>query len=179
MTVGEGVRTAQQTSVACPGCRLEMPRRPASQGHGYYNASTECWSVYTEVLGAEFSNAVLFGQVHQLTVDSYAVQHAGGSHPDKSVAVHLVGLHLVLERSVRPTQVPALLQTLASSVRAWPHFEPPPAQWSMTVFDVAVCGSASEHAEAVRAWSASVWEAWAPEHSRIRDLANEHVGYGQ
>ncbi len=52
----------------------------------------ECWQLYTEVLGDQFSNIVLFGQVHQLTVDAYAVQHSGGGHPDKSTAVHLSGL---------------------------------------------------------------------------------------
>ena len=54
----------------------------------YYNASPECWAVYTEGLGAEYSHAVIFGQVHQWTVDTYAVQHAGGSHPDKSIDIH-------------------------------------------------------------------------------------------
>ena len=54
-----------------------MPRRDGLTNHTYYNLSPECWSVYTEVLEAEYSNGLLFGQVHQLTVDAYAVQHAG------------------------------------------------------------------------------------------------------
>jgi hypothetical protein len=65
-----------------------------------FHASAECWSVFEEVLAAHFQNSVLFGQVHQLTVDAYAVQHTGGRHPDKSVCVHLVGLCLALERGV-------------------------------------------------------------------------------
>ena len=79
----------------CPGCGLEMPISQRDYDRKFY-ASAECWSVFEEVLAAEFQSAVLFGQVHQLTVDTYAVQHAGGHHPDKSVCVHLVGLHLVL-----------------------------------------------------------------------------------
>src|SRR5690242_9965062 len=76
----------------CPGCGLRMPaRKTTTTSLGYYNVSDECWDLYTEVLGTEYSNAFLFGQVHQLTVDSYAVQHAGGPHPDKSVGVHLSG----------------------------------------------------------------------------------------
>jgi hypothetical protein len=66
-----------------------MPRQPGAARHAYYNASPECWTVYSETLGAEYSRPVIFGQVHQLTVDAYAVQHAGGEHPDKSVGIHL------------------------------------------------------------------------------------------
>jgi hypothetical protein len=73
-----------------------MPRSATASYAGYYNTSPECWEVYTEVLGAEFSNAVLFGQVHQLTVATYAVQHAGGPHSEKSIGVHLTGLYLTL-----------------------------------------------------------------------------------
>jgi len=68
-----------------------MPASARAAYQGYYNTSPECWDVYTEVLGSEFSNPVLFGQVHQLSVDTYAVQHAGGAHPDKSIAIHVCG----------------------------------------------------------------------------------------
>src|SRR5438128_326311 len=99
-----------------------MPISDRAVNHSYYNTSPECWGLYTEVLGAEYSNAFLFGQIHQLTVDTYAVQHAGGLHPDKSIDIHLFGLYLVLERDLRPTNVPPLLQRLAGAIQAWPHF---------------------------------------------------------
>src|SRR5690349_22210400 len=105
----------------CPGCAV-MLAGGALPYRGYYNASAECWAEYTRVLGVEYQDAVLFGQVHQLTVDTYAVQHAGGPHPDKSVCVHLVGLHLVLERDFKPFDVPPRLQQLAASTTTWPHF---------------------------------------------------------
>lgn len=156
---------------ACPGCGLEMPRRDDAVYDGYYNASPECWSVYTEVLSAEYSNALLFGRVHQLTVDAYAVQHAGGPHPDKSMAIHLIGLHLVLDRGIAPPAVPPLFQKLAGSVTQWPHFEPIVVR-GMTVFDVALtAGSVEEHAAAARAWAAAVWEAWRPHHAAVAELA--------
>ena len=92
-----------------------MPLSDAVVNRGYYNTSPECFSVYTEVLGDEFGNVLLFGQVHQLTVDTYAVQHAGGVHPDKSIDVHLVGLYLGLERGLTSTRVPKLLKRLADA----------------------------------------------------------------
>ncbi len=147
-----------------------MPDRPALTEHHYYNASPECWSVFTEVLAAEYVDAVLFGQVHQLTVDTYAVQHAGGTHPDKSVAVHLVGLHLVLERGLKPPMVPPELQRLAETTTSWPHFEPPPRVTSPTVFDVALAGGGEEHIRIVRTWSRAVWDAWATHHAAVAAL---------
>ena len=154
----------------CPGCGLEMLRRDNALPDVYYHTSPECWAVYTEVLAAELSNALLFGQVHQLTVDSYAVQHAGGPHPDKSVDIHLAGLHLVLEGGKRPTEVSPLLQQLASHVHAWPHFLPATYQ-TMTVFDVALADSVEDHIRLVRQWATGLWSAWSAHHSAVAQLA--------
>jgi hypothetical protein len=148
-----------------------MPHRDAAGYHGYYNASPECWLVYTEVLANEYSNAVLFGQVHQLTVDSYAVQHAGGPHPDKSVDIHLCGLHLVLVEGMKPVTVPPVLQRIASAVDAWPHFVPPPQIASITVFDVALAKTMSDHIETVKRWARLVWDAWSEHHAAVAELA--------
>lgn len=153
-----------------------MPVREKADSHAYYNTSPECWNVYTEVLEAEYSDAVLFGNVHQLTVDSYAVQHAGGIHPDKSVVIHLIGLHLVYVRGIRPTSVAPQLQQVATGVKSWPHFEPPTKLWALTVADVAlVAGIHGRHASAVREWSEEVWRAWAAHHAEIAALAARHL----
>lgn len=160
----------------CPGCGLDMPRDPAAVYEGYYHNTPECWSVYTEVLGAEFGNAVLFGAVHQLTVDTYAVQHPGGSHPDKSIGVHLAGLHLVLEKGHAPTSVPPRLQRLAASLGSWPHYPAPETRGGLTVLDVALAGSAEEHIERVRAWADQLWRAWAAYHRAVARLVSQTLG---
>ncbi len=158
---------------SCPGCGLEMPQSPRIYDRKFH-ASAECWSVFEEVLASEFQNAVLFGQVHQLTVDAYAVQHAGGDHPDKSVCIHLVGLHLVLERSVVPVDVPSRLQRVAART-SWPHLEPPVERSSLTVCDVALADSPQTHALRVREWAAQVWRAWSAHHDVVRELASDVV----
>lgn len=160
---------------SCPGCGLRMPVTDRPVDMPYFNASPECWLVTTEVLAAEYENAALFGQVHQLTVDTYAVQHAGGPHPDKSVAVHLAGLHLVLIRGLPPTSVPPLLQRLASTVSEWPHFDPPSMMGTPTACDVALAGSPDEHRGKVRDWAAAVWAAWSPHHPRIATFVDRHL----
>ncbi|MFQ5637294.1 MAG: DUF5946 family protein [bacterium] len=159
----------------CPGCELRLPASDTAIYDGYFNTSPECWEVFTEVLGSEFSNAVLFGQVHQMTVDTYAIQHAGGNHPDKSVAVHLVGLHLVLERGIRPPNVARYLQRLAAKIRVWPHFPPPIEMGSLTVCDVALSGSDEEHIKTIREWAGSVWEAWSPYHAEVAAFVLQHL----
>ncbi|HET8946780.1 MAG TPA: DUF5946 family protein [Candidatus Polarisedimenticolia bacterium] len=157
--------------VSCPGCGLE---RPAS-GIAYdrkFHASAECWALFEQVIGREFESAVLFGQAHQLTVDAYAVQHAGGGHPDKSVAIHLAGLHLSLERGLRLWEVPAWLQRIAAAAPGWPHLEPPaPRPRGLSIRNVAESRSPDRHVEAVRAWAAQVWETWRPHHAAARALA--------
>ena len=161
---------AVDVTTKCPGCGLELP---AGKGvyEGYYHVTRECWSVYTEVLAAEYGDAPLFGRIHQLTVDAYALQHTGGDHKPKSVTVHLVGLHLQLEQGVPSFEVPPRLQALVKATTEWPTFETPPDVGPLTVFDVALAVTTLEHEERVRAWARQVWDAWRPEHERVAALA--------
>ena len=164
----------QRKELKCPSCLLKMPASDAPHYDGYYNTSDECWSVYTEVLGYEFGNAVAFGHTHQLTVDAYAVQHAGASHPDKSVDVHLAGLHAVLDLAMPQAVISRLRQEIASSVLVWPHFQPPTVAGKMTIFDVALAGSLMEHIRRVHAWAVQVWRSWSDHHPAIARLVQEH-----
>lgn len=163
------------TETICPGCGLRMPKTDKPFYHKYYNASPECWGLYTEVLSFEYSNPVLFGQIHQLTVDTYAVQHPGGLHPDKSIDLHLVSLYLILNHNAQPMAVPPKLQHLADVVQDWPHFPPPHRMPSFTVFDVGLSDSPEQHTKSVREWSALVWQAWLDHHGAIASLAAKYL----
>jgi len=156
---------------ACPGCGLTI----ASAALDYdrkFNASAACWSVFEDVIALEFQNATLFRGAHQITVDAYAVQHAGGRHPDKSVDVHLVGLYWTMEMGVAPTEVPRKLQAMVSGNKIWPHFEVPAAGAKLTVQDVKLAsGSMEAHIARVREWGAAVWKSWGVHHDAVRRLA--------
>lgn len=164
-------------TTTCPGCGLHMPASESAHYDGYINASPECWSVYSEVLAVEYSDAVLFGQAHQFTVDAYAAQHPGGNHPEKSIAIHLAGLHLLLERDVAPERMPALRKHLADTVATWPHFPPPGDRGALTVFDVAMVDTPQEHVDMVQQWAASVWEAWSHHHAGVVAFVNDHFAF--
>lgn len=160
----------QSPTSRCPGCRAEL-EAGALPYRGYYNSSAECWAEYTQVLGREYQDPALFAQVHQLTVDAYAVQHAGGPQPDKSVCVHLVGLYLTLVAKVALSEVPAQLQLLAEAIRDWPHFEPPPAPTRLGAKQIARAPTSKEHAQLARAWAEDVWAAWSRHHAAVAELA--------
>jgi hypothetical protein len=164
-----------QVESECPGCGLKMPKRPSSSYDGYYNTSEECWAVFTEVLEADYSNAFLFGRVHQLSVDTYAVQHAGGRHRDKSVDVHLTGVYLVLKKQMQPTEVHPFLRQLAARVENWPHFPPPDLKTAITIFDVALASTTEEHIQKVREWANLVWSAWSDYHLEIETFVSNHL----
>lgn len=155
----------------CPGCGLQLPQGSGVY-EGYYHCTPECWSVYTEAIGAEFGNAPLFGRVHQLTVDTYALQHAGGDHKPKSITVHLVGLCLQLELGIASFNTAPRLVKLAEATSTWPHFEPPAKAGPLTVFDVAMADSPVQHEERVRAWAAQVWGGWKRHHAAAFELAH-------
>ncbi len=152
----------------CPGCGLELP----ATGREYdrkFHSSAECWAVYEEVLAREYQSPALFGQVHQLTVDAYSVQHAGGAHPDKSVSIHLVGLYLAIEKGVRQDPLHPFFRRLAKRT-SWPRLDPPAERAGLTVRDVARADSPRAHAETVREWAEEVWRIWAPHRETAASL---------
>ncbi|MDJ0752237.1 MAG: DUF5946 family protein [Ardenticatenaceae bacterium] len=159
----------------CPGCGLMMPADPQLAYDGYYNCTAECWSVYAEVLAFEYGNIVAFSQAHQLTVDTYAVQHAGGRHKAKSVAVHLAGLYAAYELEMPRPQIPKLLQTFANHYTNFPDLTPPPDTGSLTILDVALAEDQLDHVTQVKRWSQQVWHAWGDHHAAVAALVAEVV----
>jgi hypothetical protein len=117
---------------------------------------------------------------HQLAVDAYAAQHAPPEIPGDlapiGVAYALVGLHLALDRGLPGVQVRAAHQRMGRPDASWPPLPAPAGRGAMTVFNVAAAGlmigSVAGHAQAVRAWAASVWQAWSAQHVPVAALAD-------
>lgn len=86
----------------CRGCGALVPDTEGPT-HRYLGASPGCWAVYGEILEKEYSD-YRYWRAHRFTVDAYAVQHPGESSPPaiQSVAVHLISLYLMLEKTRRP-----------------------------------------------------------------------------
>ena len=111
---------------------------------------------------------------HRMTVDAYAAQHPGTPSPQsiKSVAVHLISLHLTLERGLPGDRVVKEMQRAAGrNHESFFWLEPPDFLGEITVLDVQPAGSPDEHKELVEQWARSVWEAWGTQHETIREWA--------
>jgi hypothetical protein len=166
-------------STTCPGCGLQLPASGLPWDRRR-NASPECWQLYGEVQGFALNHLELVRDFHQLAVDAYAGQHdpreVGSDLPPISVAYALVGLHLALDRGLSGREVRAAHQRMGKPDPSWPRLLTPERTGAMTVFDVAAAGamvgSVAGHAEAVRAWAAAVWQAWAAQHATVAPLAD-------
>lgn len=159
--------------IACPQCGALVADEEGAT-HAYFGAAPGCWALYGEVLAREYQD-YRFARLHRLTVDSYAVQHPGRpeSRTIQSVAVHLIGLHLSLERPDAARPLEPLLQAAADASAGYRWLEPPDSLGAVTVVDVHRAGDdAAAHLAAVREWAASTWAAWAPHHDRIREWAS-------
>jgi hypothetical protein len=114
--------------------------------------------------------------VHRMSVDAYAVQHPGVPEPRaiRSVAVHLMGLCLVLERGFRPEGATKRLGALVE--RAQPHWlEPPLPNGRLTVEHPLATEGAEDHARLVREWATDVWLAWSPHHPQVNAWLDSYL----
>lgn len=158
-------------TIRCPGCGLRVADSDGPT-HPYIGAAPGCWALYGEVLAREYGE-LRYPEVHRLTVDAYAAQHPGvpSRRSIQSVAVHLVSLHLVLERGFdgrRATE--AIRRVLAARPRlAW--LDPPPRLGGSTVADVLGADTPADHERRVRLWADDVWAAWVPHHATVRGWA--------
>src|SRR5206468_7823942 len=96
-------------AIACLGCGAVVPDVEESRRRSHTNSAPGCWLLYTEVLAREYGD-FRYTAAHELTVDAYAVQHPGVPEPRfaQSVAIHLAGLCLSLERGRGPAELPRL-----------------------------------------------------------------------
>ncbi|MGH2828062.1 MAG: DUF5946 family protein [Actinomycetota bacterium] len=163
------------SATACPGCGLV---RPSTDGptHPYIGSSPACWALFGEVLAREFNDPTYF-RLHQVTVDTYAVQHPGvpERRSIQSVGLHLMTLCLMLEDGVDPREGPQLHKRMVTK----PHFQwltPPEPNGDITVETVLAAQSATQHEELVETWARAVWNAWSPHHGTVRAWLDESLG---
>ena len=106
---------------------------------------------------------------HQLVVDAYAVQHPDGADPRaiRSVGIHLMTLHLFIERGADPAQGTRLHRRMVD-MPVFHLLSPPAARGSLTVVDMPLTGPAAAAREAAYAWAASAWAVWSGHHETVR-----------
>lgn len=157
------------TEPACPGCSLRTPDSdgPAPSEH---RASPGCYALYGQVLARDYADPDYYRLAHQIIVDAYAAQHAGGTsrREIQTVALCLMTLCLVVEDHVPPAEGPALHKRMIGRRPDFTWLEPPPLHGLMTVADILPARDAEEHADLALRWGTQVWRAWAPHHATVR-----------
>jgi hypothetical protein len=158
---------------ACPGCGVSLPGSAAL--HGRSLASEACWQLYGEVAGYELAHLASLGRFHQLLVDTYIAQHAGGSSPAIGVAFALIGLRLTLDDGWRGEEVRDAHRYLAESFREWPAFDPPTRRSKTTVFDLALAASPEIYVVTIQRWAADVWASWRDSQDEVLALIDARL----
>lgn len=151
----------------CPGCSAELPAHDGPV-HRYIESSAACWARYGELLAREYEDAA-YMRAHRLTVDAYAVQHPGkpSTQAIRSVAVHLISMHAVLELGLSSNEATSLIKVCADEGE-FNWLAPPRGAYRLNVLHPLAARTASEHVVAVREWAECAWEAWAPHHAQVR-----------
>lgn len=163
------VLSSQGTRTTCPGCGLALPVHMGPT-HAYVGASPACWHLFARLSADPFARRE-GTLLRRLVVDAYAAQHPGvpQRRSIQSVAVHLMGLCVLVERGAdarQPVPVPGRTPALRASVFRW--LEPPDFAGALTAADVLEAGPGEEYTASAEAWAASVWAAWAPHHATVR-----------
>lgn len=129
---------------------------------------------FSEVVGREYSD-FRRGHVHNLTVDTYQIQHPPEQSPRavKSMAVHLITLYLQLEQGWTSMQAAYGKQQLAAHSAQFEWLEPPADPGHLTIAEVHAAESPEAHVVAVEAWASCVWDAWAAHHAVVKGWAQQ------
>ena len=153
---------------ACFGCGALVPKKKGPT-HQYIGASPGCWEKFGEVLAKEYDE-YNYPPVNRLTVDTYAAQHPGtpSKKSIQSVAIHLIGLHLMLDLNYESHQATRILRQAAETPQDFHWLELPPSLGSLTILDVEGAENIKDYTDRVHIWAHTVWQAWQSHHEQIR-----------
>ncbi len=154
----------------CPDCGALVPVIPDGPVHRYFGASSGCWVLYAALLSREFST--FDARTHQLSVDTYAVQHPGTPSPQttQSVCTHLVALCLSLEHEYGVEDIRPMMGDVSKGRFFTPVWLAAPAAsvWPVTIVDLLDATSPEDYGAAVRQWAEATWQAWSAHHARVQ-----------
>jgi len=173
MENGANQPEAARATSTCPGCGL-VGAADDGPCDAYGGSSPACWATFNAVTVKDYGE-YQYPEVHRLIVDAYMSQHATFATPAarRSVVVHLIGLHLVFERGMRPDVIRRTLGPIFPDKRDVPALAPKPPPGPLTIAFVLAAKDFEEHDRRARAWALAVWTSWAPHHAWIRTVAAE------
>lgn len=133
----------------------------------------QCREPYMELLAASYNEADR-QPLHQMLVDSYFVQHPGGSdhRSVQRLSICLMTLGMFVEDDADPRLGPQLHRRMVAHGGFRP-LEPRPTAGTlharMSAADVARAADVQEYRALLTAWGAEVWDAWSDHHAEVRE----------
>lgn len=133
-----------------------------------------CSELRDRLFARDFEQPALYGKHHRLAVDCYCVQHSPYVLSAKSLAAHLCGLCVALERGDNRELLARLQHWLSTN----PRLEKPvlPAfRGELTIGHVIGIEDPIAYGPAVEEWARSAWNAYEALHERARQWLDMSV----
>jgi hypothetical protein len=113
--------------------------------------------------------------IHQFVVDAFAAQTAQKDDKPIKIAFALAGLYLANEKNYTGREVQLSHMALARNKKPWPSFELPKDRGKMTIDDVLAVEPGPKRDQAIKDWSASVWEAFQGSRYKVVEWLNSEL----
>ncbi|NLR81385.1 DUF5946 family protein [Chitinophaga eiseniae] len=159
------------SKIICPGCLLQLADAQLAPSDRY-NASGECEDLFNELSIRTFAMKHPDFR-HQLAVDAYGAQHAGGVSKPMTTAYALIGLYLALEHGFTGRQVQHVHSIIVK--QTWEQLTPPATPAGITVQDALKAPGGDELYAAMQKWARAVWDSWAPYHNWVKEKATPYI----
>jgi hypothetical protein len=146
-----------ETGELCTECGLRTPV-----------GEPDCAGLRDLLFARDFEQPALYWQYHRLAVDSYCVQHSPYVRSAKSLAAHLCGLCVAVERG----NDQALLGGIQKWLSANPRLEKPElpvSRGELTIGHVLKIKDPALYGRAVGEWARSAWDAYRELHQLARE----------
>jgi len=114
--------------------------------------------------------------IHQHVVDAFMAQTADENTKPIGLSFALIGLYLHLEKNYTGKEVQLAHMALAKRRKDWPRFELPEVRGEIGVTEVMDQPAGEKRDAMIDTWCASVWQAYAASHSKVRALVAEVLG---
>lgn len=153
----------------CPGCGSADPE-VTGPPPAELVASAACYDRFTALLARSYRDPGA-RRLHQLIVDAYVAQHAGGRsrREVQQVALCLMTLCLFCEDGCDPADGPALHQQMVRRRPPFRWLQPPSGHGPLTAADALAAQGPAEQERVLRRWAEQVWRSWAAHHATVRE----------
>jgi hypothetical protein len=156
-------------SCPCAGCGALVPNIDGPT-NANFSGSPGCWAIYENVRARGLGDH-RYGELQQLTIDTYALQHPAPSKrgSTESAAPHLIGLCALLEKGFPATVAIHAVRNAVKSRHSFEGLTHPESSGELTILHVQDATTLQDHTRRVREWSLSVWATWSPHHRVLRE----------